>query len=161
MQSICIRYRRIRQKLESILDLVSSFRAHGHLCTTCFNITKLHIYQEVAPSKNLKIGIYKNIILPAVLYECETWSVTLREEQTEGVWEQGAEENIWIEEGWSDRRLGKLRNELYNLYCSPSIIRIIKSRRMRWAGHLGRDNIKMDLREREEGWYRLDWSGSR
>jgi hypothetical protein len=43
-------------------------------------------------SKNVKIKIYKTIILPAVLYGCETWSLILREEQ-------GAEENIWAEEG--------------------------------------------------------------
>jgi hypothetical protein len=70
----------------------------------------------------------------------------------------------------------KLQNEeLHNLYPSPSIIRMIKSRKMKWGGHktrrkkrpqLGRprrrwvdDNIKMDLRERERdrmGWYGLD-----
>jgi hypothetical protein len=44
-------------------------------------------------SKNIKI-----IIFPAVLYGCETWSLTLREEQTEGVREQGVEEYIWTEE---------------------------------------------------------------
>jgi hypothetical protein len=42
-------------------------------------------------SKNIKIRIYKTIILPMVLYGCETWSLTLREEQV-------AEENIWTEE---------------------------------------------------------------
>jgi hypothetical protein len=51
----------------------------------------------------------------------------------------------------------KLRNEeLHNLYSSPSIIRMIKSRRMRWAGHVARvENIKMDLRE--IGWDGTDW----
>jgi hypothetical protein len=42
--------------------------------------------------KNVKIRIYKTIILPLVLYECENWSLRLREEQ-------GAEEDIWTEEG--------------------------------------------------------------
>jgi hypothetical protein len=49
-------------------------------------------------SKNIKIRIYKTIILSVVLYGCETWSLTLREEHGQGVWEQGAEENILIEE---------------------------------------------------------------
>jgi hypothetical protein len=40
----------------------------------------------------LKIRMYKTIILPVVLYGCETWSLTLREEQ-------GAKEDIWTEEG--------------------------------------------------------------
>jgi hypothetical protein len=43
-------------------------------------------------SKNLKIKIYKKIILPVVLYGCVTWSLTLRKEQ-------GAEEDIWTEDG--------------------------------------------------------------
>jgi hypothetical protein len=52
--------------------------------------------------------IHKTIILPVVLYGCETWSLTVREEhKLDGVWEQGAEENIWIEERWNDRRLEK------------------------------------------------------
>jgi hypothetical protein len=39
----------------------------------------------------------------------------------------------------------KLHNEeLHNLYCSPSIIRMIKSRRMRWAGHVGHTRAKRD-----------------
>jgi hypothetical protein len=45
--------------------------------------------------KNAKIRIYKTIVLPVVLYGCGTWSLILRED----VWEQGAEENIWTEEG--------------------------------------------------------------
>jgi hypothetical protein len=50
-------------------------------------------------SKNIKIRTYKTIILPVVLYWCETWSLTLKGGiYTEGVREQGAEENILIEE---------------------------------------------------------------
>ena len=46
--------------------------------------------------KNLKIKIYRNIILPVVLYGCETWSLTLREEKKLNcVLEHGVEENIW------------------------------------------------------------------
>jgi hypothetical protein len=54
-------------------------------------------------SKNVKIRIYKTIILPVVLYGCETWSLTLRKEhKTEGVSEQGAE-NIQTQEGLNKR----------------------------------------------------------
>ena len=45
-------------------------------------------------SKNLKINIYRAIILPVVLYGCETWSLTLREERKLRVFENGVEENI-------------------------------------------------------------------
>jgi len=46
-------------------------------------------------SKNLKIKIYKTIILPVVLYGCETWSLTLTEERRPRVFENGVEESIW------------------------------------------------------------------
>ena len=46
-------------------------------------------------SKNLKITIYRTIILPVVLYGCETWSLTLREENKLRVFENSVEENIW------------------------------------------------------------------
>jgi hypothetical protein len=62
------------------------------------------------------------------LYGCETWSLTLREEQ-------GVEENIWPLEGWNNRKLEKMHNEeIHNLYSSPNIIRMIRSRKIRWAG---------------------------
>jgi hypothetical protein len=89
-------------------------------------------------SKNVKVRIYKTIILPVVLYGCETWSLTLKEERRLRVFENRVLRRIFgpkrDEEtgGWR-----KLHNEeLHNLYCSPSIIRSIKSRRMRWARHI-------------------------
>jgi hypothetical protein len=133
-------------------------------------------------SKNLKIRIYKTIILPVVLYGCETWFLTLREEHRLRVLrrifgpKRDEVRGEWI----------KLHNEeLCDLHSSPSIIRIIKSRRMRWAGHVARmrekrnayrllvgnpegerllgtrcrwvDNIRMDLGE--VGWGDVDWIG--
>jgi hypothetical protein len=53
--------------------------------------------------KNVKVTIYKTIILPVVLYGCETWSLTVREEHKL----RGVEENIWTKEGWSDGRVEK------------------------------------------------------
>jgi hypothetical protein len=91
-------------------------------------------------SKSLKIGINKTIILPVVLYGCETWSLTLREEQRLRVFENRVLRRISgpkrdeVTEEWR-----KLHNqELQDLYSSPSIIRIKKPRRMRWAGHVER-----------------------
>jgi hypothetical protein len=46
-------------------------------------------------SKNLKTEIYKTVTLPSVLYGCETWSLTLREEQRLRVFENNVEEDIW------------------------------------------------------------------
>jgi hypothetical protein len=89
-------------------------------------------------SKNLKIRIYKTIIFPVVLYGCETWSLTLREEHRLRVFENRELRRIFgpkRDEVTGEWR--KLHNEeLRDLYSSPSIIRIIKLRRMSWAGHI-------------------------
>jgi hypothetical protein len=134
----------------------------------------------------VKIKIYKTIILPVVLYGCETLSLTLREEHSSRVFENRVLRRIFgpkkdeVTGGWR-----KLHNEeLHGLYSSPSIVRVIKTKRARWAGHvvrmgevrgaynilvgrpgerrpLGRprrrweDNIKMNLREIGFGY--VDW----
>jgi hypothetical protein len=89
-------------------------------------------------SKNVKIRIYKSIVLPVVLYGCETWTLILREDHRLRVCENRVLRRIFrpkrneVRGGWR-----KLHNEkLHNLYSSPSIIRMIMSRRMRWAGHV-------------------------
>jgi len=97
-------------------------------------------------SKNLKIKIYRTIILPVILYGYETWSLTLREERKLRVLE-----NMVLRTIFGPRRdevIGKWRRlhneELNDLYCSPKIVRVIKSRRMRWAGHvalMGEDRV--------------------
>jgi hypothetical protein len=86
----------------------------------------------------VKVRIYKTIILPVVLYGCETWTLTLREEHKLRVFENRVLRRIFGPK-WDGVTGGqrKLHNEeLHSLYSSPSIIRIIKSRRMRWAGHV-------------------------
>jgi hypothetical protein len=87
-------------------------------------------------SKNLKIRTYKTITLPVVLYGCETWSLTLREEHRLRVFENRLPRRIFgpkRDEVTGEWR--KLHNEeLRDLYSSPSIIRIIKSRS--WVGHV-------------------------
>ncbi|KAJ4446097.1 hypothetical protein ANN_12789 [Periplaneta americana] len=137
-------------------------------------------------SKNLKVRIYKTVILPVVLYGCETWTLTLREEHRLRVFENKVLRKIFgtkRDEVTGEWR--KLHNtELHALYSSPDIIRNLKSRRLRWAGHVARmgesrnayrvlvgrpegkrplgrprrrweDNIKMDLRE--VGYDDRDW----
>jgi hypothetical protein len=84
-------------------------------------------------SRNVKVKIYKTIILPVVLYGCETWSLTLWEEHKLRVFENRVLRGICRPK--RDEVTGewrKLHNgELHNLYSSPDIIRQIKSRRMR------------------------------
>ena len=121
--------------------------------------------------------IYSTTILPVVLYGCETWSPTLKEERRSLVSEnrvlrifEHKTDEVTVE--WRKQ----LNEELNDMYSSPNIVRCIKLRRMRWAGHvacmgerkgvyrvlvgklewrrpLGRfrrrseDNIEMDLQE--------------
>jgi hypothetical protein len=90
-------------------------------------------------SRDVKVKIYKTIILPlVVLYGCATWSLTLREEHRLRVFENRVLRRIFVpkrDEATGEWR--KLHNEeLHNLYLSPDIIRQIKSRRMRWAEHV-------------------------
>jgi hypothetical protein len=70
-------------------------------------------------SKYVKIGIYKTIILPVVLYGCETWSVTLKEEHWLRVFENRVLRRIFgpkVDEVTGGCR--KLYNEFHNLYSS-------------------------------------------
>jgi len=89
-------------------------------------------------SKNVKIKICKTIILPAVLYGCESWSLTLKEERRLRVFENLVLRKIFgskrDEVIWEWRQLHNV--ELNYLYCSPNVVRGIKSRRIRMAGHV-------------------------
>jgi hypothetical protein len=131
-------------------------------------------------SKDTKIRVYRTVVLP-VVYGCETWSVTLREAQRLRAFENRVLRRIFGPK--RDEVTGEWRRihngERYDLYSSSNIIRVIKSRRMRWAGHVARmgerrgayrilvgisegktifrkpmrrweDNIKLDLQE--VGW---------
>jgi hypothetical protein len=78
-------------------------------------------------SRNLKIKIYKTVILPVVLYGCETWSLTLREEHKLRVFENKVLKKIFGPKREEDGSWRNLHNdELHRLYSSPNIVRVIK-----------------------------------
>jgi hypothetical protein len=110
----------IQEKVKSRLKLGNA----------CYHSVR-HLLSSNLLSKNLKIKIYRTIILPLVLYGCETWLLTLRKERRMRVFRRifGPKRDEVMGE-WR-----KLHNEeLNDLYPLPNLVRVIKSRRMRWAG---------------------------
>jgi hypothetical protein len=97
--------------------------------------------------KNIKIKIHRTIILPFVLYGCATLSVTLRDACRLRVFENTALRRIFgpkrdkVTGDW--RKLHKTK-EPDDLYSSPNIIWVIKSRRMRWVAHVAHMRERRD-----------------
>ena len=91
---------------------------------------------EMSLSINIKMKIYRIIILPFVWYEYETWPLRLMEERRLRVFENRVLNIIFgPKRGGVTEEWRKLHNEeLNDLYPSPNIVPVIKSRRMRWRG---------------------------
>ena len=120
----------------SIAEEIKSRLSSGNACYH----SVLNVGSSRLLSKNLKTKIYRTIILPVVSYGCEAWSLTLREERKLRVFE-----NMVLRRIFGPRRdeitgeWRRLHNEELNDLCSsPNTFRVIKSRRIRWAGHVER-----------------------
>jgi hypothetical protein len=102
----------------------------------CYHLV-LNLMLSWLLSKNLQIRIYKTIILPVVLYGCETW---FHMEHGLGVFVNRVLRRIFGPK--RDDLTGEWRElqneELHDLYSSTRIIRMVKARRMRCAGHVAR-----------------------
>jgi hypothetical protein len=103
--------------------------------SACYHSVQNHLSSHLL-SKNLKHRIYKSVILSVVLYGCET--LTLREEHRLKGFEKGVQRRIFgLKCADVTGDLRKLHDEeLHNLCSLPSIIRMMKSRRMRMSGHV-------------------------
>ena len=91
-------------------------------------------------SSTVQIKVHRTIILPVVFSGCESWSLTLRVERRLSGFENRVLSRIFGPK--RDEVTGEWRRlhnkELYALHSTPNIIRLIKSRRLRWAGHVAR-----------------------
>jgi len=120
----------------SIQEEIKSRLKLGHACY--YSVQNL--LSSSLLSKNLKTKIYRTILLPVVLCGCETGSLTLREERRLRVFEDRVLRRVFGPKG--DEVTGEWRKlhkeELSDLYSLPNIVRMVKSRRMRWAGHVAR-----------------------
>jgi hypothetical protein len=93
-----------------------------------------NIFSSSLLSKNVNIKIYRTIILPVVLYGCESWSLTLRVFENKVLRRIFGPKKVEVTGEWK-----RLHNkELYALYSSSNIIWVIKSRKLRWTGHVAR-----------------------
>ena len=105
---------------------------------SCYYSVQTHL-SSTRLSKNLKIKIYNRIVLPVVLYGCETWSLTIGEECRLRVFENMILRPVFRPKRDENGEWRRLHNEeLHSLYRSSNIVRVIKSRRLRWAGHVAR-----------------------
>ena len=123
-----IRYMRsVQEEIKNRLKL-------GNAC--CYSVQNL--LSSSLLSKKLKIKIYRTIKLLVVLYGCETWSLKLREKHRLSVFENRVLRRVFGPK--RDEVTGEWRNlhneEFSDLYSLPNIVRVVKPRRMRWAGHV-------------------------
>jgi len=91
-------------------------------------------------SKNIKVNIYNTVILPAVLYGFGTWSLALRDERRLSVFENRLLRRIFgpkRDEVTGERRK-RHNEEIYELHSAPRTLRVTKSRKMSWLGHVAR-----------------------
>jgi hypothetical protein len=132
-----VEFKHLGTRLKNQNSIQGEVKSRLNLGNTCYYSVQ-NILSSSLLSTNLKIKISRTIILPIVLYGYETCSLTLREERRLRIFENRVLRRVFgpkRDEVTGEWR--KLHNEeLSDLYPLPNIVRVVKSRRMRWAGHV-------------------------
>jgi len=117
-----------------VTEEIKSRLVSGNACF--YSVQKLLTSRLI--SSKLKLKIYGTVILPVILYGCESWSTTLADEHKLRVFENKILRKIYGPK--RDETTGewrRLHNEgLHGLYDSPDVVKVMKSRRLRWASHV-------------------------
>jgi hypothetical protein len=131
------KFRYLRTPVTNQNAMLEEIKSRLNSGSICYHSNQ-NVLSSCPLSRNLKIKLHKTIILPLVLYACKTWPLTLREEHRLTVFEHRVLRRILrLKRNEIMGACRKLHNvELHNLYSSRNRIRMIKSRRMRWAGYL-------------------------
>ena len=109
-------------------SILVEIKSRLKLGNACYHLVQ-NLLSSSLLSKNLKIKIHRTIILPVVLYGCETWSLTLREEHRLRVFESSVLRRIFgpKRDGMTGEWIKLHNEELNDLYSSPNIVEVIKS----------------------------------
>lgn len=107
-------------------------------------------------SRRTKIRIYHSVIRPIITYACETWTMTKQNENRLKIAERRILRRIYgpVKDNNTQQYRIRTNKELEELYNQPDIVKIIKSERLRWAGHVKRQNqrvVKLVWEETPEG----------
>lgn len=103
----------------------------------CFYALK-HLFRSTILSRNTKLRLYKTLIRPIVMYACETWSLTLRQESLLSCFERKVLRSICGPIQENGRWRIRTNRELTEIFGEETIVAAVKSARLRWAGHVAR-----------------------
>jgi hypothetical protein len=110
-------FKYLRTTLINQNSIQEEIKSRPNSGNACYHLVQNLLFSDLL-SKNIKIKIYRTVILPVVLYGCETWSLTLREERRLGVFENRVLRRIFVPK--RDKVTGELRKlhdvELHDLY---------------------------------------------
>jgi hypothetical protein len=132
-------FKYLRKTLTNQSFIHEYVKSRLNMGNSCYHSVQ-NLYLPASCSKIVMIKIYGSVILPVVICGYETWSLILREEDGSKLFgNRVLRKTFRPKRDEVTREWRRLRSEeLYGLYFSPNIIRVIKSKRMRWAKHIAR-----------------------